>query len=58
VRLQAALGCPWDLLLTGLNDAGSVEMWLEQMKADSNGEWNEWLRAMRLAWVISHGHEK
>jgi len=52
VRLQAALGCPWDLLFSELGAPESVGAWLARMKSEHGSEWERHMRATMLAWAL------
>ncbi|MDR0353996.1 MAG: helix-turn-helix domain-containing protein [Opitutaceae bacterium] len=55
LRIQAALGCPWDLLLSGFGPAESVEAWVARMKKENGAGWDEFMKSVMLGWAITHG---
>jgi transcriptional regulator with XRE-family HTH domain len=55
LRIQAALGCPWDLLLSGFGPAENTEAWLARVKRENRTEWDDFLKTVMLAWAIRHG---
>ena len=50
VRIQAALGCPWDLLMSNLNTTESVEDWLKRMEGASDPDWLVFMQKARMTW--------
>jgi transcriptional regulator with XRE-family HTH domain len=52
LRLQAVLGCPWDLLLVDLSQAETLATWQERMSEAHGSEWKAFLRTLMLAWLM------
>jgi len=50
VRIQAALDCPWDLLMSNLNTTESVEDWLKRMATTSDPDWRVFMQNAKAAW--------
>jgi transcriptional regulator with XRE-family HTH domain len=55
LRIQAALGCPWDLLLSGFGPVENTEAWMARMKRENGAGWDEFMKAVMLGWAITHG---
>ncbi|MDR1012201.1 MAG: helix-turn-helix domain-containing protein [Opitutaceae bacterium] len=55
LRIQAALDCPWDLLLSGFGPAEKTEAWMARMKQENGAGWDEFMNAVMLGWAIAHG---
>jgi len=50
VRIQAALDCPWDLLMSNLNSNESVETWIERMVETGDPDWRVFMQKARSSW--------
>lgn len=55
VRIQAALQCPWDLLMANLATTESVDAWLRRMEDAKDPDWLVYMQKVRTAW---EGREK
>ncbi len=49
-RIQAALECPWDLLMSNLNATESVEGWLKRMTESDDPDWRVFMQKVRSSW--------
>jgi transcriptional regulator with XRE-family HTH domain len=50
VRIQAALQCPWDLLMANLSTTEKVDDWLRRMEASADPDWLAYMQNVRAAW--------
>jgi transcriptional regulator with XRE-family HTH domain len=50
VRIQAALDCPWGLLMSNLNSTESIEAWLKRMVEADDPDWRVFMQKAKVSW--------
>ena len=50
VRIQTALECPWDLLMSNLDSTEPVEAWLKRMTEADDPDWRVFMQKAKAAW--------
>ena len=50
MRIQAALECPWDLLMPNLGKRENVKGWIRRMEETNDPDWLVFMQRARDAW--------